>query len=154
MTYVGGTAIDSVVDLHQEERDRLRRRMACGAFQVLERRDEALEIDFRELLRLSCRVEQGRLCLRFSGAPPWANRLWLELPARPEESLYGGGEQFSVLSLRGRKLPVWVQEQGVGHLAPPLLAAIAPFLSFLACFLLGPFQIFKRIVKTHAVPLP
>jgi alpha-glucosidase len=100
---------------HFRIRDRLRRRVVCRAFQVPARRDELVEIDFPGLLRLRFAVEEGRLVLRFSGAPPWVNRLWIDLAASPREHLYGGGEQFSALDLRGRRLPVWVQEQGVGR---------------------------------------
>jgi alpha-glucosidase len=100
---------------HFRIRDSLRRRLPCGPFRILDRRDDRVVIDFPGLLRLAFSVEEGRLCLRFSGAPQWANRLWIDLAARPGEHLYGGGEQFSVLSLRGRRLPVWVQEQGVGR---------------------------------------
>lgn len=100
---------------HFRIRDRLRRREACRDFRVTRQAQDRLEIEFPGLLRLSFSVEQGRLALRFSDAPPQANRLWLDLAASPGEHLYGGGEQFSVLDLRGLLLPLWVQEQGVGR---------------------------------------
>ncbi|MCL6454205.1 MAG: alpha-glucosidase [Alicyclobacillus sp.] len=50
------------------------------------------------------------------GAPEglW-NRWWMRVPARPEEAVFGCGEQFSCLNLRGRRFPIWVSEQGVGR---------------------------------------
>ncbi|XP_076448676.1 sulfoquinovosidase-like [Babylonia areolata] len=43
------------------------------------------------------------------------NRLWLRVPALPDERVFGGGEQFTYLNLRGRVFPVWTREQGVGR---------------------------------------
>ena len=39
----------------------------------------------------------------------------LALHAEPEEHVWGGGEQFSYLDLRGRAFPLWVGEPGVGR---------------------------------------
>ena len=104
---------------HFRIRDRLRSRIPGSDFRVLDQREERVEIEFPGLLRLVFSVEDRRLVARFSGSPAWANRLWVELAARPGEHLYGGGEQFSVLDLRGRRLPIWVQEQGVGRSRGP-----------------------------------
>ncbi|XP_050728343.1 sulfoquinovosidase-like isoform X2 [Eriocheir sinensis] len=43
------------------------------------------------------------------------NRLWVRLWAEAEEQVWGVGEQFSYLNLRGRHYPVWTSEQGVGR---------------------------------------
>ena len=64
--------------------------------------------------RLEVRPEGALLRLRGSGAEGF-NRLWLRLPALPEEHVLGGGEQFSCLDLRGRVFPIWTREQGVGR---------------------------------------
>ena len=55
--------------------------------------------------------------IRKNGRPSLktANRLWLRLSAEPWEHVYGCGEQFSRTDLRGRKLPLWVEEQGIGR---------------------------------------
>ena len=57
----------------------------------------------------------GRLEIRLEPQEPDLNRCWLTLCATPEEKLYGGGEQYSVLNMKGRILPLWVQEKGVGR---------------------------------------
>ncbi|MDE2333944.1 MAG: alpha-glucosidase [Rhodospirillales bacterium] len=54
-----------------------------------------------------------RLTLRH--AAPGINRVWLTLPAEPNERVRGGGEQFSYLDLRGRRFPLWTSEPGVGR---------------------------------------
>ncbi|TFF84869.1 alpha-glucosidase, partial [Candidatus Heimdallarchaeota archaeon] len=43
------------------------------------------------------------------------NRLWLNLSATSDEAIYGCGEQYSEVNLRGEKVPLWCQEQGVGR---------------------------------------
>jgi alpha-glucosidase len=53
------------------------------------------------------------------------NRIWLRIPARKDEFVYGGGEQFSCLNLRGKKFPIWCREQGVGRNKKTLTTALA-----------------------------
>ncbi|WP_067933208.1 alpha-glucosidase [Alicyclobacillus kakegawensis] len=43
------------------------------------------------------------------------NRWWIRVPSEPGEAVFGCGEQFSHLNLRGRRFPLWVSEQGVGR---------------------------------------
>lgn len=40
------------------------------------------------------------------------NRLWVRLWAEEMENVWGAGEQYSYLNLRGRHYPVWTSEQG------------------------------------------
>lgn len=46
---------------------------------------------------------------------PDLNRFWFYLPATKGEAIYGCGEQFSEVNLRGKKVPLWCQEQGIGR---------------------------------------
>ena len=71
----------------------------------------------RYAIRISVRrTQDGRLGVEFEaeGARE-ANRFRISLPADPGERVYGGGEQFSHLDLRGRRFPLWTSEQGVGR---------------------------------------
>ena len=43
------------------------------------------------------------------------NRFFLNLPTTPEEAVWGGGEQYTWLDMRGRDYPMWVREQGFGR---------------------------------------
>ena len=52
---------------------------------------------------------------RGSAVPTTPNRLWLHLAAGRGEHVFGCGEQFSRTDLRGSRLPLWVEEQGVGR---------------------------------------
>lgn len=66
-------------------------------------------------LTVDFQVVDGRLWVDFGEPTAGTNRLWVRLPATPEEKIYGCGEQFSELNLRGKKVPLWVSEQGVGR---------------------------------------
>lgn len=59
---------------------------------------------------------EERLAISFVGSNPLQlNRVRIALVAEPEEFVYGCGEQFSYLNLRGRLFPLWTSEQGVGR---------------------------------------
>jgi alpha-glucosidase len=59
--------------------------------------------------------EQGRLTMTFSSFPQGFNRLIFRVKGDAAEHIYGCGEQFSYLDLKGHDFPLWVQEQGVGR---------------------------------------
>lgn len=40
------------------------------------------------------------------------NRIWVRLWAEEAEQVWGAGEQYSYLNLRGRDYPIWTREQG------------------------------------------
>lgn len=68
-------------------------------------------------VEVCCRLfeKDDRLHISIDSLPPGYNRLVFHFFATPEEHVYGCGEQFSFLDLRGRNFPVWTQEQGVGR---------------------------------------
>ena len=98
---------------------RIRDRVLAGAktlrFRIRESSESGAIVDFPGVVRLVFDLQDGRLRLRFQETSPEVNRLWLTLCALPEEAIYGCGEQFSALQLRGRRVPLWCQEQGVGR---------------------------------------
>ncbi|MCW0313709.1 Sulfoquinovosidase [Pantoea ananatis] len=59
--------------------------------------------------------EYGRLLLTLTNDSDRLNRIWLRLPAQPDDHIYGCGEQFSCFDLRGKPFPLWTSEQGVGR---------------------------------------
>ncbi|MCX7027485.1 MAG: alpha-glucosidase [Spirochaetes bacterium] len=117
--------------------------MHHGNFIVTERLDELAALDEAEILDLragaeglfegaelrfsrgddysltaSCRIEEGRLILAFAASGSRggsANRWRFSLPSEADEHIYGCGEQFSHLDLKGRSFPLWTSEQGVGR---------------------------------------
>ena len=59
--------------------------------------------------------ERGRLTLRLQNDDRRHNRIWLRLAAKPQDHIYGCGEQFSYFDLRGKPFPLWTSQKGVGR---------------------------------------
>lgn len=52
------------------------------------------------------------------------NRFFLNLPTTTDEYVWGGGEQYTYLNMRGRDYPMWVREQGFGRNKSSLLTQL------------------------------
>lgn len=48
------------------------------------------------------------------------NRIFLTYASASEERFFGFGEQFSYFDMKGRRVPIWVSEQGVGRGDQPI----------------------------------
>lgn len=51
------------------------------------------------------------------------NRVYLTFASEREERFYGFGEQFSCMEFKGKKVPILVQEQGIGRGDQPITFA-------------------------------
>jgi alpha-glucosidase len=71
-----------------------------------------LEDDGERGVRLAVALDDERL-----------NRLYLDWRREPDERFHGFGEQFSAFDLAGRRVPILVQEQGVGRGLEPITTA-------------------------------
>lgn len=58
----------------------------------------------------------------------YLNRFWISLLATDKEAIYGCGEQYSEVNLRGKKIPLWCQEQGIGRGDPVIFTFLANLL--------------------------
>lgn len=54
---------------------------------------------------------------------PRMNRVLLTCMSRPDERFFGFGEQFSCFDMKGKRVPIMVQEQGLGRGDQPITAA-------------------------------
>ena len=59
--------------------------------------------------------------------PPNLNRLQLAGAAAVDERVFGLGEQFTVLNMKGRKVPILSQEPGIGRRSATDLASQSRF---------------------------
>ncbi|MCU0729910.1 MAG: alpha-glucosidase, partial [Sphingopyxis sp.] len=66
-------------------------------------------------VRLSLSDDSDTYALSIMCDDPAIDRLSVQLRAEPDEHIWGGGEQMSYLSLRGRRFPMWTSEPGVGR---------------------------------------
>ncbi|XP_027349207.1 uncharacterized protein LOC113860869 [Abrus precatorius] len=51
------------------------------------------------------------------------NRMWLTYASDENERFYGFGEQFSHMNFKGKRVPIFVQEQGIGRGDQPITLA-------------------------------
>ncbi|MCG8501795.1 MAG: alpha-glucosidase [Firmicutes bacterium] len=99
--------------------ENLEEKLALADYRVLEKNTDAFKIEFSKkglyALVVHFKEVNGRLEASFEDASGDINRVWIRLHADKKEHIYGCGEQFSELDLRGKKVPLWVEEQGVGR---------------------------------------
>jgi alpha-glucosidase len=97
--------------LHQKHR----RRWPARLYKLVDIHEDLIELDFVGLARLNVHETDGHVRLVFSHYNPEFNRFRLRLPATAGESIFGCGEQFTRLNLKGSRVPLWSAEQGVGR---------------------------------------
>jgi len=108
---------------HFKIREKLLFKDPLQNFQILSQSKNNLNLILvgnKQELKIILSVNKDYLKLNFKCSNPEVNRFWIRIPAKKEEAIYGCGEQFSELNLRGKEVPLWVEEQGVGRGDPPI----------------------------------
>lgn len=96
------------------------------AWKLASARDGFIDVEFDGLARMAVRESGGALRISLSRYDRAFNRFTMRLPATPGESVFGCGEQFSRLDLKGELVPLWSEERGAAGrrgLASPLSSA-------------------------------
>ena len=88
-----------------------------ASWKVLKQNDGLIRLELDGKLELTSRIDGDHLVLspKIGNSEAGYNRFKLLLKADPHEKIFGCGEQFGRLNLRGRKVPVWLSESGVGR---------------------------------------
>jgi len=97
-------------------KDKVRKKVSLLSFTIVSETENKIVIDFEtesEKMNVVFESKNDYLEIKPTCTNPEINRLWLSLNAKADEAIYGGGEQFSELNLRGKNLPLWVEESGV-----------------------------------------
>jgi len=92
-------------------------------FNVLSNEEKNIVVEFvtdEVKLKVTFYVEKNHLKMHFECLAQEINRFWIKIQADPNEAIYGCGEQFSEVNFRGKDVPLWVEEQGVGRGDPPI----------------------------------
>ncbi|MCR5088608.1 MAG: alpha-glucosidase [Oscillospiraceae bacterium] len=76
---------------------------------------DGLLVEYGDELRLHITLSGDCAVVSFTQLNPDINRIWIRIPAEPEECCWGCGEQMSYFNLRGRHFPLWTSEPGVGR---------------------------------------
>ena len=88
---------------------------SCFDYEIIESGHKKIVINFGCGLILSLSEVDGRVHIETQKHNENINRFRLNIPASKSEHIYGCGEQYSKLDLRGEKVPIWVQEPGLGR---------------------------------------
>ena len=81
---------------------------------------EKAKINLKDNLEIKIENSTENLLTLYLEAPTKFNRLLITLNSFDSEQIFGGGEQYTHLNLKGKKFPIWVQEQGVGRAWDPI----------------------------------
>ncbi|MGC9771195.1 alpha-glucosidase [Fervidobacterium islandicum] len=100
-------------------------------FKVLSKNENQCEILFfspsGEELKSKFSLIADKLTIEILSASKNLNRFWIYIPTYESEEIYGCGEQYSYLNLRGKRVPLWVSEQGVGRNKRDIITHFANF---------------------------
>ena len=98
-------------------------------FEIIQKSDSKIKIVFEDLIELNFSIKNERLVISMKlqesqNSKRDYNRFTLFLSGTNGEKIYGCGEQFSVLNLKGRLIPLLTREPGLGrdNSIPSLLA--------------------------------
>ena len=93
--------------------DHLKLRIPLKDFKILSILDNQIIIEFsngEESLVVEFIEIDGRLLIAPKTENDSLNRLWIKLKSKSEEAIFGCGEQFSKLNLKGYNVPIWVED--------------------------------------------
>ena len=85
------------------------------AYRIEESTPNSVVVDFEGRLRLSAKLSGSKLRLSFSRPGDRFERLRFRLAAVPGESIFGCGERYGPLNLKGSLVSLWVDDGGSGR---------------------------------------
>lgn len=96
-------------------KENLKEKIGLSKYEINSEKNEIKLYNGDYYVDLLLKEEDGRLVFLFTGSSKNINRIYLKIESDKNEKVYGLGEQFSYLNLRGRNYPIWTREQGVGR---------------------------------------
>ncbi len=88
---------------------------ALKTYSIIEQKEKSLILIFEDILQLSINISEPNISLDFNLLTPEYNRFKINIKAVKGESIYGLGEQFTYVDFKGKNVPLWCEEQGVGR---------------------------------------
>lgn len=96
-------------------KETLNQKIPLTNFEFNEQTGEVRLFNGEYFLNIIFKEEDNRVNIYFKDHSKSINRVYLRIDAQKDEKVYGLGEQFSYLNLRGKNYPIWTREQGVGR---------------------------------------
>jgi alpha-glucosidase len=118
-----GTARYKMSHGHFKIKERLKDTINLTDYEIISQSENELKIDFNfpgGTLNVIFLVVDSHLEIKPECTNSDINRFWISIVANEKEAIYGCGAQFSELNLRGKCVPLWVEEQGIGRGDPPI----------------------------------
>lgn len=119
---------DSSIDMFRgnfEIKENLKEKIGLSNFQISEDGKEIKLYKGEYYIILSIEEKDERIIINFKENSKNINRVYIRIESDENEKVYGLGEQFSYLNLRGRDYPIWTREQGVGRNKETLITFLA-----------------------------
>jgi alpha-glucosidase len=89
--------------------------MALRAFKIVENGADFAAIEFEGRLRLAAAAKDGVLHISFSRYDSSVNLFRIRLAGYADERIYGCGERYARIDLKLSRVPLWVEDKGVGR---------------------------------------
>lgn len=86
-----------------------------GHFKIKEKIKENWKISGRTDCKIETNFPSENILEIVIQVPEKYNRINIKFNSSKNEKIFGGGEQYTHLNLKGKKFPIWVQEQGIGR---------------------------------------
>lgn len=112
---------------HFKVKEKLLKKIGLKDFKIIKEEKDNVSIEFsseNEKVISTFLVKNNHLELTVDWDNTTINRFWININASKDEAIYGCGEQFSELNLRGKNVPLWVAEQGIGRGDPKIITWI------------------------------
>jgi alpha-glucosidase len=101
---------------HFKIKDKVQERLPLTDFEIVSQDPKKTIINLTtqsEKVNLIFEINGDFLIIKPTCTNPKINRFWLNIHAQESEAVFGCGEQFSEFNLRGKTVPLWVQENGL-----------------------------------------
>jgi alpha-glucosidase len=94
-------------------REELKKKISLQDFKILSKLDNQIIIEFghnESSIVIEFYIQESKLIITPKCEDKTINRFWVKIESDEDEALFGCGEQFSELNLKGKMIPIWVED--------------------------------------------
>ncbi len=93
--------------------EKLKKNIPLQDFKILSQFDNQIIIEFNHnqySIVIEFYIQESKLIITPKCEDETINRFWMKLESDEDEAIFGCGEQFSELNLKGKMIPIWVED--------------------------------------------